>query len=400
MRRLYALLNPQTGSSQAFVVLLNPGIALDSWDDPLSPSMQLELSETLDRLLPKHRWLFERTGTSLSELYQDILSVGVWAKSTLTSSERQELTTINAELFTNPDTQTPTVAYQRYLTLKARVDALRAQWNATPEAQRTQEMRIELQEAEEDVNLQGNQARFVALLARRDSLLAKSPARWAGDLLKRYRSDTRTIGDKTYHESALQALDDKSLNASEWTSVALELQGDAAEGQANALPLPSDWRIWQLQTDTGVRWLDSSLTRVALRYEIRAFDIRREWMDGAVFASRAWRWPAGVERPLAGSGDDDILPVLPTQVLMVRNVRVQGNFRQDELADVALHMRSGGSSSWGPFAVSGRYLGSKGFFRARRLPGGFRVDDPQIVALVCQRLGKVPNPDPSLTWGQ
>ena len=399
MRALYALFGGVPGANDGTTVMLNPGIALDSWDDPTDTTTGFRISEALDRMVPRKEWLYRPTGSSISAVYADILTAGVWAASSLTATERKELASINAQLFTDTTERTRTKAYERYVMLLARRDAARARWEATPEDERTIEMRLDLQETEEDLSLTGNAARFVALLARRDTLLAKSPRRWAAEHLARFTAAVSVSAGRSYHPSALRALNDAALDGPEWSTIELRF-GQANGGAAPdaALPLPPEWRMWRVDDADSVRWLDSEMSEVTIRFEARVFDITRDWLEGAVVSSRAWKWPAGMTRPIAGSGPDDALPILPTQALLVRNLRVTGNFGAGELAQLAAEMRAGRATAWGPFATSGRYLASGDAFRARRVPQGFRVDDPQLVALIGEVVDRSPDPDPTLTW--
>jgi hypothetical protein len=155
----------------------------------------------------------------------------------------------------------------------------------------------------------------------------------------------------------------------------------------------------------------SKVTDLTLEMDLLRVNIQRPWMYQDLFARRYWAWrkthenllicdggslPA--ERPLGPRG----MPVLPTVFIVVRNVRMTGNWREEDMRFFAEQTRTRASFGWGPFSVSGSYSESTS---ERTYSGQFsgatlEIEQPQIIAVGGTLLPRCPNPDPGLSWSR
>jgi hypothetical protein len=150
--------------------------------------------------------------------------------------------------------------------------------------------------------------------------------------------------------------------------------------------------------------LDASGYTVTM--EVMRVTIDRPWMDETVFESEAWRWLQGTAYygKLIASGADagsgqtppstDIMPFVPTGLLIARRVSLSGNFVNDLQTFFHQHTSGGASVGWGPFSFSGRYESDdvNTYHEAHVAGNTISWDDPQILGFFVQVLPESPHP--------
>jgi hypothetical protein len=150
-------------------------------------------------------------------------------------------------------------------------------------------------------------------------------------------------------------------------------------------------------------------TDLVIQMEILRVNIQRRWMYQDLFARRYWAWKKTHEnllvtdggqppdqRPLGPRG----MPVLPTVFFVVRNVRLSGNWKEEDEKFYAQQTQSRASFGWGPFSVSGSYSESSAerVYNGQFAGGTIAIEQPQIIAVGGTLLPRCPNPDPGLAW--
>ncbi|MEG4304517.1 hypothetical protein [Microcoleus sp. D3_18a_C4] len=139
-------------------------------------------------------------------------------------------------------------------------------------------------------------------------------------------------------------------------------------------------------TETQEQYLSISNLAVDL---IRV-EIVRPWLNPSIFDSRFWKWPdnrdplSNGQQPPHGS-----LPAYTTHIILARNLRITLESDSEQNARVLQAIKAGNSVFCGPFSLKNA---------ARSGSNSLQFDAMQIVAFVCQKLPKSPNPDPSLAW--
>ncbi len=402
MEAMHGLMaGPGAAGSQAPFVVAAPGVAVDSWDE-LTGTEAAAITSRLDSA-PSRAWLSTWSGRTVADVYAQILETSEWAVSALDAGQRRELAAINAELYSDVQRQIPKPDYRKYLDLKRSLDELTARLEATPEEQRTAQMREALRAAAEDLRLKGDQVRFERLLGRRELLAVPSPQERRDGLRGRLAQHAEASASGTYYPVSPNNDVGELLNDTDWTTFEFSVTPSARIEPGHVAPEPG-WAMWRFDDSSGAThtFAPTAVTRASIRMEARVVPLDRPWLDEGVLADRIWRWPPG--HPPVSGGDTaasgELMPLLPTHVLLVRHVEVQGDFSAAELRALRDRIRAGQASSWGPFATSGRYLQSpeERFFAARRLRRGFAVDEVQIVGWYCTVVARAPDPDERLEW--
>ena len=140
--------------------------------------------------------------------------------------------------------------------------------------------------------------------------------------------------------------------------------------------------------------------------ELMRVTIDRPWMDETVFESQAWKFLAGTPyyNKLISSGanapsgiappDSDVMPFLPTGLLLARRVSLSGGWTHDLQTTFHQHTSSGASVGWGPFSFSGRYESddASSYTEAHVAGNAITWDAPQIIGFFVQVLPKSPQP--------
>jgi hypothetical protein len=150
-------------------------------------------------------------------------------------------------------------------------------------------------------------------------------------------------------------------------------------------------------------------TDLTIQLELLRVNIQRRWMYQDLFARRYWAWKkthdnllitdGGTlpdQRPLGPRG----MPVLPAVFFVARNVKLSGNWKEEDERFFATQTQTRASFGWGPFSVSGSYSESTSerTYTGNFAGGTITIDQPQIIAVGGTFRPRCPNPDPGLAW--
>lgn len=103
--------------------------------------------------------------------------------------------------------------------------------------------------------------------------------------------------------------------------------------------------------------IDVKSNSIQVSFDLAVVNILRPWLDSTLF-SEAIVWNAGRDQK-AGSvssgkfdtqTDSHLLPFVPMQMLVARNVKISGAFDETHQSFVKTHADAGGSFGWGPFS--------------------------------------------------
>ena len=167
------------------------------------------------------------------------------------------------------------------------------------------------------------------------------------------------------------------------------------------------WGLWSAGSSVwygaGQRTFPCDTTGLMVQAELLPVPLSRPWMRPEIFPSRGWRWalPVG-SGPVSDGGTPPMgqMPLLPTAVVLAQNVMINLDMTAGPNASSWSSVSSGASVGWGPFSIQGNgtHLGAATASHFTRSDGGISVPGPQIVAFVCEVLGRSPDPDPALEW--
>ena len=150
---------------------------------------------------------------------------------------------------------------------------------------------------------------------------------------------------------------------------------------------------------------------ITVEFDYMRVRVRRPWLRDAIFSMRSWKWDGRIHanEKLSDGGNMSAhprvrpigtMPLLTTEMLVVKNVRISGNWGR---GDDRFHesVRSGSASvGFACFRISGSYehRSVRHDVKGQSESGVLKIDAPQIIGYFSTVLPECPNPDPSLSW--
>lgn len=167
------------------------------------------------------------------------------------------------------------------------------------------------------------------------------------------------------------------------------------------------WGLWSgrpsAEYGAGQRTFPCDTTGVMVQAELLQVSLTRAWMRPEILSSRGWRWaPSAGFGPVSDGGNPPVglMPLLPTAVVLAQNVMINLDMTSQPNESSWSSVSASASIGWGPFSIQGNHshsgAGAESHFT--QSSGGISVPGPQIVAFVCDVLGRSPDPDPALEW--
>lgn len=150
----------------------------------------------------------------------------------------------------------------------------------------------------------------------------------------------------------------------------------------------------------------SDTSNFSLSVDLIQVPLQRPWMTTWVFSSRGWQGGStlGGDGSICSGGSplSGIMPLLPTSMILARNLRVNLDMTSEVNRAAASQFSASASVGWGPFSVRGNYSRSTSSSSHDFVQTGNGITCPgtQIIGFVCEVLPRSPNHDPSLNWGQ
>lgn len=154
----------------------------------------------------------------------------------------------------------------------------------------------------------------------------------------------------------------------------------------------------------------SNATSIYVKFDYLRVRIQRPWFVSDVLAYKFWTWKKAVGyRTLSDGGNLALdppvrpigeMPVLPTHLIVARNVELTANFSESDRTYITSQINASASAGWGPFSFSGSYSESEkeeitsASFDGRTI----RIQHPQIIGMTGRLVPECPNPNRSLPW--
>jgi hypothetical protein len=131
-------------------------------------------------------------------------------------------------------------------------------------------------------------------------------------------------------------------------------------------------------------------TNIFLEMDICIVQIIRPWLNGLLFSASHWFTNAfkrgGISTANLTDGVNCPMKLIPVAFVVAQNVKITGNFSQQDV-DTAMSRNSGGGSvGWGPFSIGGHYSHSQSSstFTSSVAGGTITVPGMNIIAWVSQ----------------
>jgi hypothetical protein len=143
----------------------------------------------------------------------------------------------------------------------------------------------------------------------------------------------------------------------------------------------------------------------SVSFQLALIPFLRGWLDAEVFGSRSWKFDSGTVGASEYLSDGGIppvgtMPMYPTGMLIVRNLRINFN-KSSELNRTFMEtIRGSGKVGWGPFSVRANYYKriDKSSHDFVEDAAGLEVKGMQVIGFMCALLDKSPDPDNTLKW--
>lgn len=400
-----------------FATLMSPGqfISPNLSEDNDSEDMAIQAEHA--NLGIDTSFSFVEVGKSVDGTYEEIAASAALPSKTLTSDEERELETVRRWMAAR---ETDYFRYRdRYF------DALQAYEIEAASPNREPGVLRRLARARDDAMntwaSRGYKADFENRQARLNYLLRGFPATfWEENVVRRLETHRQNAPARgAYLRTFLQPPPRSwSESATSWS----RFERYISESSSSSVSRSTSWSggagfgfgLFSFGGSAGggstYQRRESESSDVTVSFDYLRVRIARPWLLRDVFSYRWWTWKATHGYAVISDGGQMQLqppvrpvgqmPVLPTHMILARNVRVSAAFSQADETTIASHFRAGASFGFGPFSLSGSYAESNSRHNANstRSGGTFAVDTPQIIAYTGILLPACPSPDPRLPW--
>lgn len=148
----------------------------------------------------------------------------------------------------------------------------------------------------------------------------------------------------------------------------------------------------------------ADLSQFGVEVDLIQLPILRGWMNGWIFSSRGWK---GIDELQANgsisTGEyplDGFMTVLPTSMIVARNVKVHANMEHEENRTFKSQLNASARVGWGPFSLRGNYSHSESSASHdyESDSSGVVARGAQIIAFVCDVIPMSPDPDPNIDF--
>jgi hypothetical protein len=112
------------------------------------------------------------------------------------------------------------------------------------------------------------------------------------------------------------------------------------------------------------RHMASETRNLRFSFDYTLVSIRRPWLTFSLLATKRWNLSNLYKKGQVSNGaktgqDNSIMPVLPTEMVVVRNVKISADWSKSDLDFMKQQTNAGGGFSIGPFSIAGNYANSK-----------------------------------------
>lgn len=408
--------NPGPAPGRAFFTVAHPGIFLSPTLTEKANSKDMMIAASILDPCFSATYIHTPLISTVSGIYADLITQAALPKTTLTTAQEARLQLLETRIAT---------AYASYHKYKERYDAVQVELYAAIEAEAPASqivaLRQKLRAAENEWVVFGSKRQYEQDDSEVQYLRALSPELYFANLRTRFDESSQTDPagvsfqpvyleppvsswsspftgwnqfEKTFKYSTLT----RRVSHSSWSgSVGLNFSlfkrfSVGADGS----------KIDEFQESTNID--------ITLKFEFMRVSIIRPWLRPDVFSARFWTYRQtfgyrqisdGYDPGSTGpTGPAGLMPVLPTHLIIARNVTITANFSADERKFVEETLKASGGGGWGPFSIRGSYQTTT---TSEDVEGSFdgttlRVPNPQIIGFAGTLLPRSPNPDRSLPW--
>lgn len=409
---------PNAAPGQNYISLCNPGILLDpEFRLARNVNDQATWSEILDNV-PEPNWVYTPTNTTISSIYEQILDGKELPSIELTRTQQAQLRA--AQDVVMNDRFEPTPKYNAYVRYEAAyLSALTAYATAQADSANTGRpiaptLLNALNQARANWSTFGFKGQIETARATIANLEALNPNPWWEALRNRF---VNAAAGNPFEPSTTYPDYSWFSGDAGWTEFTFTQEDVTRQETSSAVSggggVEAGWGLWRVsgsaEYSRETRASSSDTTGISISMDLMRATIRRAWLDPLVFRAHTWRWGEGATLHgdlisngafVPGEERAGLMPLLPTGVIVARNVKIEGQFSHEDQTIVEEALTTEASVGWGPFAISGHYSQSRGSAVSHGSveATGISNPSPQIIGFFCDVLPLCPSPDPSLPW--
>lgn len=430
-RKLYAelaaILTVDVGDQQrsGTFLMLNPagGTLLDPNIDVSDNFQRSILVNGVADIRLRESWITSQRPGSMASIYRAILRDRRTPAYTLNAAEKAEFEAIDQDLYDGRGARRrESIFLKTYRDAEAalvlaigRVEAFQKE---NPGRTVPKSLSADLQLARDKFNNDAQGPTVRQLLMRHTELQRRRGSAWMADLedqFDRNYNSADNFGEVRFYPTYPVWFDkDKTWTKITITSTDLEKRTHNTSTSFSG-GISGGWGLWswggRYEKDEESKSNQSKASNLRLTFEVLAVQVRYPWMDFGVFESRAWDWSRsamyygiplsdGTYAPDSPASDTELLPLVPTAILIARNVEMSADwdFKLEEF--FRMRESASGSVGWGPFSVGGRRnrTDESTYTLGKAKGNSVSFQDPQIIGYFSYRVPKSPSPDLSLPW--
>lgn len=431
-RKLYAELaailtvDVQDQQRSGTFLVLNPagGTLLDPNIDVGDNFQRSILVNSVADVRLRESWITSIRPGSMASIYRAVLRDRKTPKYSLTASEKQEFEELDRTLYDGTGSRRRESALlAAYVTAEANlvvaISKVENFQKENPGQTVPAVVAAELRAARQKYNNDAQGPTVRQYLLRHTELQRRRGSAWIADLedqFERNYNSADNFGEARFYPTYPVWFDSTKT----WTKITIsakDLENRTHNSSSSFTGgISGGWGLWswggRYEKDEQSGSNQSKASNLRLSFEVLAVQVRFPWLDFGLFESRAWDWSMaaqyygiplsdGVYAPDSPASDVELLPLVPTTILIARNVQMSADwdFKLDEF--FKMRESASGSVGWGPFSFGGRKSRTdESTYTVGKANGNsVTFESPQVIGFFAYRVSKSPNPDPNLPWG-
>ncbi|MDT4292381.1 hypothetical protein RO575_22680 [Methylomonas sp. MO1] len=430
MRKLYSklseLLYVDTGAVQVAGSYLSlypaGGMLLDPTVDPMKPEGRALIIRALADIRLRESWITTRQPSPMSAVYRSILRDKKTPNYSLTKDQEILFNELDKKLFTKDRDFTP--LYETFRNARGKlaeaITAIETWQNANPNDSVPNTLQQQLVIATEDYNNKAKGPTVQQYINKHTELQNLRGSSWFNDLQEIFNKNFVVRGN--YGQTYFYPTYSEWFKADQtWTKITASArdfeQQTHNSNTSSGAGLSVSWGLWSVggkySKDMTESFQQTTISNLLLEFEVLPVNIDFPWMDFGLFHSRAWDWNGtgeydhdqpisdGKYDPNSPVAERELLPFVPTTLLIARNVKLSADWSFDLEHFIQTCEGGGGSIGWGPFSFGGRsFHQDTSTYKVAKAQGtSVTFTHPQVIGYFSALVPKSPNPDPHLPWG-
>lgn len=416
-------------NKNSYAVLMYPGLYVpstllpDAWSDVRQKNFDAYLLATMANTVPSPSWISNPTTVSVDDVYKTIINnvdTNALPKSEADIKRHEELyNKVYVELIDKENEYTRWDLYTKYqIQYAALYDNIEAQKIIIAETGKGRISAVDqmmLDQARKNWEGKGRKAETEGMIQEMHELDAKNPQVYFQNLKTTYNSQLCQIGNgTTYGAVNFFPAYKEWADFAGWTKVKMDETAmkecrESLKVQAE-VKVKTGYFFWKVDTKTNAsltkEHMDLQTKNLSLEFELKRVNISRPWLDGQVFKMGTWslskaagenyKVSFGKEMTPGYAGPLGTMPLVPTAMILARNVKITGAFSAEEQNVLQTSMKNNTSVGWGPFSLGGKVNGNANVDYSKTDKSftfngtTIQFAEMQVIGFICEVLPETP----------